>query len=389
MEKIKNTKELREVLSFDDKENYLLVPNEVIEILKESELKDARGEHIAVAYSYLYLTTWMYRYAKYSEINLLYTTTKGLKNILGLSPTSVSYNYIIKKNGLLDELGLTRTESFTEAPVQWEFSHDDKEFIDFTLFNELSDDLQKTMCGGHSVKRRQIKYPVLALESITPYDDDFESSGAFFGGGKERTHRISFEAFMKCVTTEDLGVIGFYLYSFIRSRYGNGKNVQISIKGIVRESGLAETTVVKYLKLLREYELIGAKVECYVVGRYLGSGIETEVIRFRNQRRRARLAQLPHTLTADEWEESLEYFNNECAYCGDSECNLEQEHIIPVSKGGGYTADNIIPACRACNASKKDRDLEEWYSEQEFFNIGRFILLNEWIEAGIGEGGAR
>lgn len=275
MERIKNTRELRKILNYDDKENYLLMPNEVMEMLKDSELKDARGEHIVVAYSYLYLTTWMYRYSKYSDIDLLYTTTKGLKNILGVSPTSVSYNYIIKKNGLLDELGLTRTESFTEAPVQWEFNHDDKEFIDFTLFNELSDDLQKVMSGGQSVKRRQIKYPVLALENRTP-SDDFESNGTFFGGGKERTHRISFEAFMKCVTTEDLGVIGFYLYSFIRSRYGNGKNVQISIKGIVRESGLAETTVVKYLKLLREYELIGAKVEDYVVGRDLGSGIETE-----------------------------------------------------------------------------------------------------------------
>src|SRR5699024_9742820 len=168
MEKIKNTRELREILNYDDKENYLLMPNEVMEMLKDSELKDARGEHIAVAYSYLYLTTWMYRYAKYSDIDPLYTTTKGLKNILGVSPTSVSYNYIIKKNGLLDELGLTRTESFTEAPVQWEFNPDDKEFIDFTLFNELSDDLQKVMSGGQSVKRRQIKYPVLALENRTP-----------------------------------------------------------------------------------------------------------------------------------------------------------------------------------------------------------------------------
>lgn len=110
-----------------------------------------------------------------------------------------------------------------------------------------------------------------------------------------------------------------------------------------------------------------------------------EVSRMIEQRRRARMAELPHTLTVEEWEEALEYFDYSCAYCGVSEEILHQEHVIPVVKGGGYTADNIIPACKSCNSSKHARDMEEWYSEQEFFNIERLLLLNEWIEAGIGE----
>jgi 5-methylcytosine-specific restriction endonuclease McrA len=40
-----------------------------------------------------------------------------------------------------------------------------------------------------------------------------------------------------------------------------------------------------------------------------------------------------------------------CVKCG-SRCNLEYDHIIPVSKGGGNTARNIELLCEACNRSK-------------------------------------
>jgi 5-methylcytosine-specific restriction endonuclease McrA len=36
---------------------------------------------------------------------------------------------------------------------------------------------------------------------------------------------------------------------------------------------------------------------------------------------------------------------------------LTQEHVIPVSRGGGTTAENIVPACGKCNSSKKDRGI--------------------------------
>lgn len=100
-----------------------------------------------------------------------------------------------------------------------------------------------------------------------------------------------------------------------------------------------------------------------------------------NQRRQARISQLPHTLTLEEWEDALEYFDYSCAYCGISDERLHQEHIIPIVEGGGYTADNIIPACKSCNSSKHVRNMEEWYSEQEFFNIGRFISIHEYTKS--------
>ena len=105
-----------------------------------------------------------------------------------------------------------------------------------------------------------------------------------------------------------------------------------------------------------------------------------EVNRLKNQRRRARMSELPHTLTVEEWEDSLEYFDYSCAYCGVPEDNLQQEHIIPVIKGGGYTADNIIPACGSCNASKHATDLEDWYVSYEHYDEERLNKILDYIE---------
>jgi hypothetical protein len=43
-----------------------------------------------------------------------------------------------------------------------------------------------------------------------------------------------------------------------------------------------------------------------------------------------------------------------CARCGSRE-NLEYDHIVPVSKGGGNTERNIELLCQNCNRSKSNR----------------------------------
>lgn len=44
-----------------------------------------------------------------------------------------------------------------------------------------------------------------------------------------------------------------------------------------------------------------------------------------------------------------------CHYCGKkfSPSELTMDHIVPVARGGTSTAGNVVPACRACNATKK------------------------------------
>lgn len=49
--------------------------------------------------------------------------------------------------------------------------------------------------------------------------------------------------------------------------------------------------------------------------------------------------------------------NNRCQYCGAAAENID--HVVPRSRGGTHTWDNVVAACRPCNARKEDRLLHE------------------------------
>jgi hypothetical protein len=50
-----------------------------------------------------------------------------------------------------------------------------------------------------------------------------------------------------------------------------------------------------------------------------------------------------------------------CAYCGRrfAEAQLSCDHVVPQSRGGGWTWMNLVTACGACNGRKADRTPEE------------------------------
>mgnify|MGYP003302227422 CR=1 FL=1 len=54
-----------------------------------------------------------------------------------------------------------------------------------------------------------------------------------------------------------------------------------------------------------------------------------------------------------------------CVLCGSSASDgavLHVDHIIPVSKGGYTTEDNLVAACARCNLSKGAKTAEEFTS---------------------------
>jgi 5-methylcytosine-specific restriction endonuclease McrA len=62
------------------------------------------------------------------------------------------------------------------------------------------------------------------------------------------------------------------------------------------------------------------------------------------------------THTADEWNAKCEQYGMMCASCRENK-PLTRDHIVPISKGGGNSIDNIQPLCRACNTRKKDKTI--------------------------------
>lgn len=52
-----------------------------------------------------------------------------------------------------------------------------------------------------------------------------------------------------------------------------------------------------------------------------------------------------------EWQEVLTKYGNKCLCCGSTE-KITLDHIIPLSKGGTNTIENLQPLCSRCNRKK-------------------------------------
>lgn len=76
--------------------------------------------------------------------------------------------------------------------------------------------------------------------------------------------------------------------------------------------------------------------------------------RMRKERRRAAMSGASSTLTTVEWLDICRAYGNLCAYCG-QKLPLEQDHVIPLTRGGAHSKGNVVPACKPCNARKGNR----------------------------------
>lgn len=75
-------------------------------------------------------------------------------------------------------------------------------------------------------------------------------------------------------------------------------------------------------------------------------------------RRRLRLLNRGN-FTAQEWKDKKEEFKYTCPSCliVEPDIRLTIDHIIPISKGGSNTIDNIQPLCKPCNSSKNAKTI--------------------------------
>jgi 5-methylcytosine-specific restriction endonuclease McrA len=95
------------------------------------------------------------------------------------------------------------------------------------------------------------------------------------------------------------------------------------------------------------------------------------------RRRRRRLGRVDNDLTAAEWALVQAAWDG-CAYCGATDRPLQRDCVLPVSRGGRYTVDNVVPACASCNASKCNAEVTTWLRrrglDEESFHV-RYALV--------------
>ncbi len=65
-------------------------------------------------------------------------------------------------------------------------------------------------------------------------------------------------------------------------------------------------------------------------------------------------------VSPEEFRAKCEEHGNRCWYCFSVQDSLTRDHVMPISLGGLDNPDNVVPACKRCNASKKNKRLEVW-----------------------------
>ncbi len=105
------------------------------------------------------------------------------------------------------------------------------------------------------------------------------------------------------------------------------------------------------------------------------------------RKRQRRMARVEHDLTPEQWEALVAAWGG-CAYCGDATGPFQRDCVLPISRGGRYTLDNVVPACRSCNTSKCNDEVTGWMRrkrlDERTFLVRQLEISRALVTADVG-----
>lgn len=158
-------------------------------------------QHKVFSFSYIWLVSYLWKYSKYGNMEI---NTKDLKEILGISTTEKRVDYLIKKNGVLDSLGILETTR--DFPIYSDFSGDNG--IKITTLSKM-DILNQELYLKRYNSRYTCKKPLYQYDSTKRVPLLIS---------KEDTLPINVFEFTRIVLCPELGVDGFFVYCYLKLR---------------------------------------------------------------------------------------------------------------------------------------------------------------------------
>lgn len=188
----------------DHKDNFINVDINTFELfdelLESGKLKTNR--HRTFAFAYYCLVSYLWKYSKYGDMEI---NTQDIKTILGINPTEKRMDYIIKKNGLLDSIGLTETTR--NFPIDTTITSN--EGIKVTTLSDLGDEVARDFLKYRGSRRYTCKKPLLQ------YQRDGKAGLMY---SKDDVLSISVYELTRCLLCPEIGFDGLYVYAYLKYR---------------------------------------------------------------------------------------------------------------------------------------------------------------------------
>ncbi|MFS0905781.1 hypothetical protein AB3N02_22295 [Priestia aryabhattai] len=235
------------------------LPNGIFKDLSQN-IKNKNGstniQQVAFAYVYLVTIAILYKYAHFVDVdNGTYIQNSDIKELLGYNRKTKSIDQVIKKNGVLDELGLTA--STKDYPIQF-FTHPEDKINNILLREFVTvSDINPNYINYNKIKKtvKNRNYEIKEPMFLTT-----EYAGSDYGTlySIERTHQITINEFLKLVFDDEMDNIDFLLYGYFKAKCKGYEDdmKQLSLLKIISEVGMDRSTFYKHLDILKQKQYI-------------------------------------------------------------------------------------------------------------------------------------
>lgn len=224
----------REKLLQPNNKEKVYIPNEIFTDFTKNE--QISSKNIGFLYTYYCVITYLYRYCKYSTGEFI--NNEMIKQILGYAKENKKIDYLIKKDGVLDQMGYTKT--IKDFPIGYRL---DSQYIEFDMYSELDRETRKLI---PMPKNYHIKYPVKAFYR---YEDNIYD-GTFYDIAN--THLFDVQLFIKMMD-DDISASEYFIFQLLTHKndmYRNGYS--IGLKQLNREINISERTLIRYIDKLEQ-----------------------------------------------------------------------------------------------------------------------------------------
>lgn len=150
----------------------------------------------------------------------------------------------------------------TDYPLSYSF--DEINTIEFKTISEYKHDATGESRKYYTNdKNYKIKFPVRAFHRTNESFEERLLEGTFYE--VENTHQVPFEVFVYCMAHKDVGIIGFYLYAYLKHRNDIFKlGIDISHVKLSQETGILPTKIDECLKRMKIHNMISVIVQDFV-----------------------------------------------------------------------------------------------------------------------------